>query len=1087
MPSNQEPSQIIDAPPLNIAGGLLRAMLLSPNVIVFMTDTEGILTYIDGTGLQGLGTKQSDCLHQRLTDFLPCTPAVQENIRKALDGTPLFTTLPIHNRYFELRLVPSFGPESKVTGLVGLCTDITEQHQVSEDLRIQKERLHNLFDSIPEISHVLDLELNIVMANRSSRNTFPGELIGLPCYKVVTGSDYPCPTCPVLVTYQTGEPTHIEWYDEQRDRHQALNCYPVRDSDGNIIGAVETASDITEKRKAQLALQKSEALLGNLFSCISDGIIVIDRDYTILRANRAMEQTHAQHLPLVGKKCYVTSRHDCVCPNCPAESMFQTEKPVTVEKYVELLGNKPSVWLDRTAHPLIDQTTAQVVGAICVIRDVTERKAIEIELKHYQTDLENLVDLRTRELAISEAKLRLILGTSSAAISFTDWQGNLIYVNDAYVNLFGYSPDELYGQSALMFSAGTDEDHQGFWNILEGKSDFNRITTSMRAKEGRIVWVDISASVIRGEDPTDTQLITILVDVTERQRFLEELRQARIVAEEASLAKSQFLSTMSHEMRTPLNGVIGLSDLLLETTLQPQQLEYAKLIKTSGNTLLYLINDILDLSKIEAGKFELENRTFDLHRVMESVSGILSAKAAEQNLALAVTFEPKVPRLMRGDEGRLRQVLINLVGNGLKFTKNGGVRVHVAAEEIRKADIVVRFEVTDTGIGIPEERLDRLFQPFSQVDASSARQYGGTGLGLAICKKLVELMGGTIGVQSVEGKGSTFWFNVTLECSPQILQCMSFPQPLCAANGWKACHWNQDNVRRGCGYPVGLDKESLKNVRALAVSANEVQRQALKTQLESWGLTTEVQSAPAVAWESLNTSRVRQHPYRLIFVDTDLEDGQGIDFINRIIHDDRMQNSVAIALMPLFANLETIEDSGERVLYLSTPLSCSLLFETVCAIVLEERFMTRTPLPNEMAFAKTTAPQTTRRDLRVLIAEDNRINQIVIVEILHNAGMKTKVVSNGQEASEAVKNETFDVVLMDCQMPQMDGYEATARIRSWEQSQPNALRLPIIALTANATQGDAEKCLQAGMDAYCKKPINQKQVLALIDHWTSEK
>jgi CheY-like chemotaxis protein len=315
---------------------------------------------------------------------------------------------------------------------------------------------------------------------------------------------------------------------------------------------------------------------------------------------------------------------------------------------------------------------------------------------------------------------------------------------------------------------------------------------------------------------------------------------------------------------------------------------------------------------------------------------------------------------------------------------------------------------------------------------------------------------------------------------------MRLTQPLCKATGRKVCYWNQEGVCQGCGYPAGLDWGSLANVSVLVVSTNEVQCQALKVQLDSWGLVTEALSTPTAFLETLNASLARKKPYRLIFVDTDLEDRQATDIINQIIHDDRLENSAVIALLPLFANLENFVNDGEKVLYLNTPFSCSSLFERVSAIILNERFVTKTPLPNEMLIAKTSARTNFRPGLRVLIAEDNRINQIVIVELLSNAGLKTKVVTNGQEACDAVRNETFDAVLMDCQMPQMDGYEATAQIRIWEKSLPNAPRLPIIALTANATRGDAEKCLQAGMDAYCKKPIDQKQILELIDRWTAK-
>jgi len=349
-------------------------------------------------------------------------------------------------------------------------------------------------------------------------------------------------------------------------------------------------------------------------------------------------------------------------------------------------------------------------------------------------------------------------------------------------------------------------------------------------------------------------------------------------------------------------------------------------------------------------------------------------------------------------------------------------------------------------------------------------------------------LGGEVGVQSIEGEGSIFWFTVVLECSSEILECMRSPQTLCVANDLKVCYWNQKSICQGCGHPAGLDTELLTDMPILVVCANDFQCQSLKLQLDTWGLATETLSARADAWKSLNASLDQGTPYRLVIVDTDLEDGPGSELIEQIVRDNRLKDTHIIALVPLAAEWKSAVYGESRVLYISKPVYCSSLFETVSAVLLEEHFVTATPPQSSPSIMELPSSGTSSTSpLRVLIAEDNRINQIVIVDILHNAGMLTKITSNGQEACDAIKNEPFDVVLMDCQMPLMDGYEATAEIRNWEQSLPHAGRVPIIALTANATKGDMEKCIQAGMDAYCSKPINPLQIVAMINQWTSER
>jgi PAS domain S-box-containing protein len=688
--------------------------------------------------------------------------------------------------------------------------------------------------------------------------------------------------------------------------------------------------------------------------------------------------------------------------------------------------------------PVRDEA-GRIIGVQGIFWDVTERKAMEEQLKY------------EREL------LRALLDACPDAIYFKDRSSRMLRVSASMARRCGLAdPADAVGK--------TDADFFGAQHAREAFEDEQRIMRTGEPSiskvelenwlDGRERWVITTKMPLH--DPSGAIVGTFGVsrDITELKEAEAALAVARDQALESSRLKSQFLANMSHEIRTPLNAVVGMAGLLIDTDLSAEQRDFAETTRTSADLLLGIINDILDFSKIEAGKMVIETVDFDLTQVIEETADLVADRAQTKGIELLTWIPPDVPRFLRGDPGRIRQVLANLLSNAVKFTDKGEVVVEVMVAPATADAGSLRVQVRDTGIGIPREALEQVFSAFTQADGSMTRRYGGTGLGLAICRQLVTLMGGHIGVESEPGRGSTFWLSLPLERQ-------------------------QGDAARRPPEPV-----TLEGVRVLIIDDNQTNRDILQRQALAWRMRPEMATSGAEGLAALYRA-LSDDPYRLVILDMQMPDMDGVAVARAIKADPRLSAARVVILTSLGyhpdeANLRDIGVSS----YLTKPIKQSRLFDALVNVMAESPPATTAPTGRQPARVVDRGAGSRPRGLRVLVAEDNAINQKVALRQLVKLGVTADAVGDGEEVLAAIERTPYDIILMDCQMPRLDGYAATRRIRERELAAPAQARHHIIAMTAHALDGDREGCLAAGMDDYLSKPVRLDELGKALDRYT---
>jgi len=805
-----------------------------------------------------------------------------------------------------------------------------------------------------------------------------------------------------------------------------------------INGYFNNELDI-KRLKAEREMKFSQKQLQDILDHTNTVVYLTDPSGKFLLVNRQFEKLfHKSNIEIIGN----TIHH--VFPKAIAnkfvennQRVLQSREPLSIE---EVVPDKQELrTFISSKFPLFnEQGAAYAIGGIST--DITEMKKMD------------------KILLEKQERFNLALKSAQAGT----WSWDIVedkIVWDEYMHyLFGIKPESFLGKYDFAINLIHRQDRQRVADEIQ-RALLNRteFETEFRVPYAHnlIRNIALRGKIYRDESNQAVHMTGVCWDITQRKHAEEELVHSKEKAEklaekaeEANHAKSAFLAAMSHEIRTPLNGVIGMTSLLLDTPLSAEQREYIEIVLISGEALLSIINDILDFSKIESGHMELEHIHFNIQELADDAVEMVAIETHKKGIAVGAFIESDMPEWFNGDPARIRQVLNNLLSNAAKFTEKGEISLRIKLNKLEGNEALLQFEVIDTGSGISPEARPRLFQAFSQGDISTSRKHGGTGLGLVICKRLVEIMGGTIDVESIPNGGSRFWFTIKLEVS--------------------------DTPGKKIEYKL---LPELAQSRILCVDDNTINRDIVKRQITTWKMRCDVASNAAEALALLAKAVQENDPYKLVLIDYIMPGMNGLELIQLMRKLDDFAHTPVVIMSPLGATFGLDEMKKLNIsMCITKPSRQYKLYETIIAVL-------KNKSDAVIADQPFTSSPTEMKNFRILLAEDNPVNQQVALRILTKKGYLTDTVKNGLEALHAIQNTSYDLILMDCQMPDMDGYRAATEIRKFEE--PLQKHTPIIAMTAHALKGDRQKCISSGMDDYIAKPIDVKALAAMLERWLS--